>query len=523
MAFLKFPYTDAHQLNLDWIIKIVESIPEQISRAIHESGLVQSVNGQTGNVTLDASDVGALPDSYTAPVSSVNGQTGAVSLDASDVGAAPDDALYAGAVVQGGIAVGTQAIPYGQLDADSTSTVMKATIPGITALRNGVTILLKNGVVTSASGVTLDINNLGAKPIYSSMAAASAVSTIFNINYTMLMIYDETRVAGGCWVAYYGYYSDKDTTAYIIRTLETTLPVTDSTYRYRLLFTSADNQQYVPANASTSTSATTAKSVNQKKIDPFGPIRYYNYTTSVSAGNKPNKSYLNDQNILVLGHSFNVQGNETLTAYAPVYLKCAPQSDGSAIMDSTTPIVQTIPSSEDGKIYIFLGIAYDTTHLELYLQHPIYYFKDGSLRIWTNPQQIPVQSVNGQTGVVSLTAADVGALASNAINTTNEISLNAYDINSNLTIRAGVYVRSGNTVQVRMTLNVLADILNGEILFYSDEFKQKMAQTIFIGRCAATANIVGITVATTSTGIEISAAGRIPAGDWTFFTFDCLT
>lgn len=41
---------------------------------------VQSVNGQTGAVNLDASDVGALPDTYVAPVQSVNGQTGAVDL-----------------------------------------------------------------------------------------------------------------------------------------------------------------------------------------------------------------------------------------------------------------------------------------------------------------------------------------------------------------------------------------------------------------------------------------------------------
>lgn len=39
---------------------------------------VQSVNGQTGAVVLDASDVGALPDTYVAPVQSVNGQTGDV-------------------------------------------------------------------------------------------------------------------------------------------------------------------------------------------------------------------------------------------------------------------------------------------------------------------------------------------------------------------------------------------------------------------------------------------------------------
>ena len=53
---------------------------------------VSSVNGKTGTVVLDASDVGALPDDYTppaAPVSSVNGKTGTVVLSASDVGALP--------------------------------------------------------------------------------------------------------------------------------------------------------------------------------------------------------------------------------------------------------------------------------------------------------------------------------------------------------------------------------------------------------------------------------------------------
>lgn len=67
-------------------------------------GAVDSVNGQTGTVVLDAADVGALPDTTTiptktsqlqndsgfltsAPVTSVNSKTGAVTLTASDVGA----------------------------------------------------------------------------------------------------------------------------------------------------------------------------------------------------------------------------------------------------------------------------------------------------------------------------------------------------------------------------------------------------------------------------------------------------
>ena len=127
--FNRYPYTDAHQLNLDWVIKQVKKIPElaasiptKISQLLNDTGFinaaqaaaaapVQSVNGQTGdvivtgtgavdsvngkigNVVLTASDVGAKPSSYSAPVDSVNGQTGAVVLDAADVNALEDTAL----------------------------------------------------------------------------------------------------------------------------------------------------------------------------------------------------------------------------------------------------------------------------------------------------------------------------------------------------------------------------------------------------------------------------------------------
>jgi hypothetical protein len=74
-----------------------------------------------------------------------------------------------------------------------------------------------NGVVTSASGCTLNINNLGAKPIYQSMAAASRSTSIFNIAYTMLFIYNSERISGGCWDVFYGYNSNDNTVGYNIR------------------------------------------------------------------------------------------------------------------------------------------------------------------------------------------------------------------------------------------------------------------------------------------------------------------
>lgn len=278
----------------------------------------------------------------------------------------------------------TTSIPYGVCDNTSTSTVYTATVPGITELRDGVCMWLKNGVVTSESGFTIEINNLGAKPVYSNLSAASRVSTLWSSSYTMFFVYDSTRVSGGCWVMYYGYNANDNTIGYQIRTNSQTMAASDKTYRYRLLFTSADGTKYVPATLSSSTDATTARTPNQRPINPFGRIFYYSSTTAINAGSRFGTSSLWEQNNVVLGYSF-AQGSElSLASYNPVYLKCAPQSDGSAVIDSTTPYVQTLPSTEDGKIYIFLGIASDATHVELQLDHPIYHYKDGMIRPYTN-------------------------------------------------------------------------------------------------------------------------------------------
>lgn len=110
-----------------------------------------------------------------------------------------------------GDAYRTSSIPFGQVDSTSTSKVFTATVSGITELRDGVCMLLKNGVVTSASPCTLNVNGLGAKPMYTSNAATTRITTGFNSAYTYLFVYDTSRVADGCWVAYYGYDSNSNT------------------------------------------------------------------------------------------------------------------------------------------------------------------------------------------------------------------------------------------------------------------------------------------------------------------------
>ena len=121
---------------------------------------------------------------------------------------------WAGSSSAGGPATIANGLHYGHVDSTSTKTAFTATIPGITEYYDGLTVILKNGVATSASGFTLNINNLGAKGSYSNLSAATRDTTVFNVDYTMMFIYDSTRVDGGCWVCYRGYDSNTNTIGY---------------------------------------------------------------------------------------------------------------------------------------------------------------------------------------------------------------------------------------------------------------------------------------------------------------------
>lgn len=139
---------------------------------------VQSVNSQTGDVVLDASDVHALPDSTviptktsdltndsgfitSAPVSSVNGQTGAVTITASGLGAYVKPS--------GGI-----------LKTDLASDVQTSLGKADTALQSAPV----TSVNTKTGAVTLTASDVGALPssttYVSSVNGATGAVTIAN-------------------------------------------------------------------------------------------------------------------------------------------------------------------------------------------------------------------------------------------------------------------------------------------------------------------------------------------------------
>lgn len=290
---------------------------------------------------------------------------------------------FAGSQTSGGAANKAVSIPYAQVDSTSTATAFTATVDGITELRDGVCCLLKNGVVTSASGFTLDINSLGAKPCYTNLAAATRDTTIFNVNYTMLFVYDSTRVDGGGWICYRGYDSNSNTIGYDVRENNNggKKLKTDMT-RYQLVMTTMDDM-LLPVYSGAYTTATT-KVLTTESFNPFGQIYYYGTTTKVTANGTVAKAYLYAQAtdaLVNLNYSFNT--GTTLTAGDDIYLVCVPQNDGSVKLH-TSPIAKSLPTTEDGLVYKRLGKAHDDYRIILELDKPCYYYKDGAVRLWTN-------------------------------------------------------------------------------------------------------------------------------------------
>ena len=272
-------------------------------------------------------------------------------------------------------------IPYGEVDSTSTSTAFTASVDGITELKDGVVMYLRNGVVTSASGFTININNLGAKPVYQNLASATAVTTTFNINYTMMFIYNSERVTGGCWDMFYGYNSDTNTIAYNVRRGQTDCVMFSKLYRYQICFSKLDGT-LVPANGTSNTTGT-SKTLTTEEFNPNGIIIYYSYTTAVNAGSSPSASYCYMQYSTVdARYSFNA--GSTLVAKEPVYVKLSPQTNGMVKLAGNDCLVQSLPNSEDGYVYMYLGRAYSTYQITLDMVHPLYYYKDNAVRLWSS-------------------------------------------------------------------------------------------------------------------------------------------
>ena len=109
----------------------------------------------------------------------------------------------------------------------------------------------------------------------------------------------------------------------------------------------------------------------------FDKVWRYNYSNNITSGNLTTNDYLYDCTQVDLRYSTNC--NQTLTVNKPVYLVGTVGNDGLFYLDDTW-WTQTLPDTEDGKVYIYLGDTYNAYCIYFVSKNTALYYKDGAIR-----------------------------------------------------------------------------------------------------------------------------------------------
>lgn len=205
-----------------------------------------------------------------------------------------------------------------------------------------------------------------------------------------------------------GQIRDDGNTEATIKTLEVLNP-------NLLLLPDGNGINYHPINTSNRNPNTDKNNIYSGSFNITQAIYYYSGESSWSAGSAI------QQNSLWLAHSVELQycfnTGVTLTVGKEVYMVASltsattatlrnPQATGSYASASATgqnagPITQTLPSTADNYIYIYLGRAYTNTTITLSTMHPIYWYKNGELTIY---QPISLLSLVGAENLQEIEA-----------------------------------------------------------------------------------------------------------------------
>ena len=152
-------------------------------------------------------------------------------------------------------------------------------------------------------------------------------------------------------------------------------------YPYELLFQIDDNT-LTPLN-NNNTVSTNKTMLTDVAFDPLGQIIYYNRGSAVSA-NEQLSAYGCLYTAILCDMRYTFNCGQTLTAHKAIYLKVSPQSDGKVKLASADPLTYTLPTTNDGYMYIFLGRTYNNYQIQLYADHPVYYHDGTTIRQYYN-------------------------------------------------------------------------------------------------------------------------------------------
>ena len=266
------------------------------------------------------------------------------------------------------------ATAYGYCETAAATAAKVVDMTGFT-LVEGATIFVKFKERNNVANPTLNVNGTGAKPIYryaTTRPSTNDDTTGWRAGAILAFTYD-----GSGWVHHFWQNTQYNLGNNSLGNGNFT--ANSAVYRYQLLFHTT-RDKLTPLNNNDNTTATTKTMLTGVDLDLSEKIYYYNSTTNVAANGSVSAASLHiTWATCDLRYTFNIE-TTTLTAHKDLYLKVTMQSNGLFRLASASPLTQTLPSTNDGYYYCFLGRAYSGYQLALYEHHPILYHDGSRLR-----------------------------------------------------------------------------------------------------------------------------------------------
>ena len=325
------------------------------------------------------------------------------------------DSLTEKPIVNGIEIDSTNKTNFGTSDTAAATLEKVVSIPSITKLEVGQTIVVQPTITSTATNSTLKLNDFPAylmwynkKPITNGTSSASASATavgyssnVWNSNFPTTWMFD-----GEHWV-FLSHGTDFNTTYTINYGVDSGQYISGSgayaVSRYSLIMQKPDMTWEKITNTSVNYTTATTKTVNTSGF-LLNQIRYYNTTTNVANGAKiaSNVCYVKHSG-LDLRYSTNCGSPTTWPNGSYMYLVGAINpSDGLFYLDSTQWWSNSLPNSNDGKLYIRLGIVItaNSYNCSLLDDRPIFYHDGTKLceyKVADNKQDLLVSGTNIKT------------------------------------------------------------------------------------------------------------------------------
>lgn len=263
-------------------------------------------------------------------------------------------------------------------------------IPGITELYDGLQIKIVLKTSYNSTYNTLNINGLGQVLIWwrvgSRLTSHFSTGSILNLTYYSGAGTYSTFTGG--WVVDYSYYSDTVTTNMVSQFRPLAGELINA---YKIGMLGLDDKFY-PFTKENSTGTT--KTVQTVAFKLNSPIFWF-----YSGGQIALNSRMTSLCTMLYEGILLYTLNQTFAAYTDLYLVGVANVDNNTFVldgsSSTSWCTNTLPTTDNGKAYMYLGKTYSSgSTMHLFEWHPVYYYKDGALRILNTNYVAPDDILN---------------------------------------------------------------------------------------------------------------------------------